>query len=141
MFKYNSQTKEWEEELSTFEQQKLMTQNKKLENSKPKVTKKKKSFLDNTFDFLGSFVDKGAFEDGYQFGDLTKTILGTVGKGASSFVKGIWGIGEGVGDLITYGEANLLEKTGLFKNSINPDDLRVDTYRASGAGGQDMENS
>jgi len=52
-----------------------------------------------------TFFKKGAFEDGYQFGDVAKTILGTgediktnVGKGALKLVGG-------VADAVTYGVA------------------------------------
>ena len=45
----------------------------------------------------------GAFEDGYQFGDLTKTTLGTVGDVTVNVGKGILGLVEGVTDLAQYG--------------------------------------
>ncbi len=41
-----------------------------------------------------SWVQKGAFEDGYQFGDVTKTILGTDEDLQTNFMAGILGIGE-----------------------------------------------
>lgn len=54
----------------------------------------------------------GAFEDGYQFGDVTKTILGTVGDAGRSAVKGIFRLGEGIGDLVSYGIAEGAELFG-----------------------------
>lgn len=61
---------------------------------------------------LLDFFQKGAFEDGYQVGDITKTILGTVGDIGLNAVKGIGGIGEGLGDLVTYGIAKGMEAYG-----------------------------
>ncbi len=45
-----------------------------------------------------TWVTKGAFEDGYQFGDVTKTIGGTVKDIRENLIAGILGIGEGVVD-------------------------------------------
>jgi hypothetical protein len=58
------------------------------------------------------FFQKGAFSDGYQFGDVTKSILGTVGDAGLGVVKGVMGLGEGVGDLITYGVAGVADIFG-----------------------------
>ena len=63
------------------------------------------------------------FKDGYQFGDLTKfqhetikdvglTIGGTVGDIGLGVVKGIANVGEGLGDLGTYGIAQIADWTG-----------------------------
>ena len=58
------------------------------------------------------FFQKGAFDDGYQFGDVTKAILGTVGDAGLGVVKGFAGVAEGVGDLITYGIAGVADAIG-----------------------------
>lgn len=58
------------------------------------------------------FFQKGAFADGYQFGDVTKTILGTAGDVGLNAVKGVAGIGEGLGDLINYGIAGVADLAG-----------------------------
>ena len=58
------------------------------------------------------FFQKGAFSDGYQFGDISKTILGTVGDVGLNVVKGIAGLGEGVGDLVSYGIAGVADLAG-----------------------------
>lgn len=58
------------------------------------------------------FFQKGAFEDGYQIGDVTKTILGTVGDVGLNALKGVASLGEGVGDLITYGIAGIGDAVG-----------------------------
>lgn len=59
-----------------------------------------------------TWFKKGAFEDGYQAGDVTKTILGTAGDLGVGVIKGIAYLGEGVGDLINYGDAAISEKLG-----------------------------
>lgn len=53
-----------------------------------------------------------AFEDGYQFGDVTKTVLSTGADTALNVGKGIMNIGEGIGDLVTYGIAGVADLTG-----------------------------
>ena len=54
----------------------------------------------------------GAFSDGYQLGDVTKTILGTTADVGAYAVKGIMNIGEGIGDLGTYGIAGVADLIG-----------------------------
>lgn len=44
------------------------------------------------------WFQKGAFEDGYQFGDVTKTMEGTALDIRSDLMQGVLGIGEGVVD-------------------------------------------
>ena len=44
----------------------------------------------------------GAFSDGYQFGDVSKTILGTVGDAGRNFMRGVSGTVEGLVDLGLY---------------------------------------
>lgn len=51
---------------------------------------------------LQFFKSAGVFDDGYDFGDVTKTILGTAGDAGLGVLKGIGGVAEGVGDLLTY---------------------------------------
>ena len=57
------------------------------------------------------FFQKGAFSDGYQFGDITRSILGTAGDASVGVVKGGAGLVEGVKDLGQYGVAGV---AGLF---------------------------
>ena len=80
-----------------------------------------KSTKEDEDDGLFDFFQKGAFEDGYQFGDVTKNILGTVGDAGLNVVKGIAGIGEGLGDLVTYGIASGMEAGG---NTVGANRLR-----------------
>lgn len=49
-----------------------------------------------------SWFQKGAFEDGYQFGDVTKTILGTITDTRENLAAGVLGIGEKVVDAGAY---------------------------------------
>ena len=55
---------------------------------------------------------KGAFEDGYEFGDVTKTVASTVGDAGLNIVKGVGSLGEGLLDLGRYGVAELGESLG-----------------------------
>lgn len=52
------------------------------------------------------------FEDGYNFGDVTKTVLGTTSDIGLGFAKGIAGVGEGVGKAISGGVAQVADWTG-----------------------------
>ena len=47
------------------------------------------------------------FKDGYQFGDITKTIGSTALDLGTSTTKGIFNLGEGIGDLAQYGVAQV----------------------------------
>lgn len=58
------------------------------------------------------FFQKGLFEDGYQAGDITKTILGTAGDAALGVVKGVGSLVEGVADLGQYGVAGVADLLG-----------------------------
>lgn len=54
----------------------------------------------------------GAFEDGYQFGDLTATILGTAADLGINAVKGAGSLVEGVTDLLGYAGAGIADLVG-----------------------------
>ena len=61
------------------------------------------------------FFQKGVFDDGYQAGDISKAILGTVGDIGLSLFKGMSSLGEGLLDTVGYaaaGVADLLGKKG-----------------------------
>ena len=74
-----------------------------------------------------TWFTSGAFSDGYQFGDLTKTITGTVTDINEDIAKGILGIGEGLLDSGAYllgGGAKLIGQEGFsqdMKNFISRD--------------------
>ncbi|MBQ7974349.1 MAG: hypothetical protein IJ300_01500 [Clostridia bacterium] len=68
-----------------------------------------KNVQDNTDD---TWFKKGAFDDGYDFGDATKTVLGTAGDFLLNAVKGVGGMAEGLVDLGTYGVAGVADLVG-----------------------------
>jgi predicted ABC-type ATPase len=57
-------------------------------------------------------VQSGAFDDGYQFGDVIGSIFGTAGDLGLEVVKGAGSLVEGVGDLIGYGGATVADWLG-----------------------------
>ena len=57
-------------------------------------------------------VQSGTFSDGYQIGDVTKSILGTAGDLGLEVVKGAGGLVEGVADLIGYAGAGVADLFG-----------------------------
>lgn len=59
-----------------------------------------------------TWFSSGAFSDGYDFGDITKTILGTTGDVVTGVAKGVFGLGEGIGDTINYGVAGVADLVG-----------------------------
>lgn len=69
-----------------------------------------------------TWLSKGAFSDGYDFGDVTKTILGTTGDVVTNVTKSLFSLGEGIGDAVNYGIAGIADLTG---NDRFADDLRT----------------
>lgn len=57
-------------------------------------------------------LDKGAFDDGYQFGDVTKTVGSSVGQAGTKLFEGVYGIGTSIGNLVSRGVAEVAEHTG-----------------------------
>lgn len=57
-----------------------------------------------------TWFDKGAFDDGYQFGDVTKTILGTAADVGENLLTGILGMGEKAVDGLAYVGASMAEQ-------------------------------
>lgn len=90
-------------ELNNAKNEKMITPYQENKN----VTKKKPKDPNES-----TYFTKGAFEDGYQLGDVTKTILGTSADVATNVTKGIMGIGESVGDVINLGVARQAERNG-----------------------------
>ena len=107
------------------------------ENNKKKKKKKstgKASFSDYTKalqeeEELGpvkeekSWFQSGEFEDGYQFGDVTKAILGTVGDGLEDLLIGAAGMGEKALDALLYAaplvaEGEYYQNGGVYQNPI-----------------------
>lgn len=75
------------------------------EAERQKVTKQKKQEQRTWF-------DQGSFDDGYQFGDITKTSLGTIGNVALNLGKGVAGTGEGIAKLLASGVAEVSDLVG-----------------------------
>jgi len=61
------------------------------------------------------FFKAGAFSDGYQFGDIIKTILGTAGDVGVNAAKGAGSLVEGVTDLLGYAGAGVADLVGADK--------------------------
>lgn len=57
----------------------------------------------------------GAFDDGYDFGDVTKTAAGTVADAGLGLLKGVAGIGESAAKLIVGGVAQVSDLAGNDK--------------------------
>ncbi len=58
------------------------------------------------------WFSKGVFDDGYDLGDITKTILGTAGDLGLGVVHGAGSLLEGIADLATYGIAGAADALG-----------------------------
>lgn len=63
-------------------------------------------------DVKRTWFKSGLFEDGYDFGDITKTILGTNKDFADDFFSGVAGIGEGLVDTAAYAAGGIAKKLG-----------------------------
>lgn len=61
---------------------------------------------------LDLFQAPGVFDDGWQFGDVTKTILGTVGDIGIGVSEGVFRTVEGLADLRMYGVAGVADLLG-----------------------------
>lgn len=59
-----------------------------------------------------TYFNKGLFEDGYDFGDITKTLLGSGADMKEDFARGLGKIGEGFIDTTATGLAGLAKKSG-----------------------------
>jgi hypothetical protein len=90
-----------------------------LEKRKKRLKEREKQ-LDNKFNNdiapvggnKDSWFKGGALSDGYEFGDITKTILGTAGDASLSIVKGVGRMVEGLTDVATYGVAGVADLFG-----------------------------
>ena len=59
------------------------------------------------------WFDKGAFADGYQFGDISKTILGTVDDIGENVTSAVVDATENLIDTVTYGSTRFAKTLGL----------------------------
>lgn len=58
------------------------------------------------------FKKSSSFKDGYDFGDITKTVLDTGATLGTEVTKGVANIGENIGDLASYGIAGVADLLG-----------------------------
>jgi len=58
------------------------------------------------------FFQKGAFEDGYEYGDVTRNVVGTTADATIGIVKGATSLVEGITDLGMYGVAGVADLVG-----------------------------
>ena len=93
---------------------KILLNENKINQLVPQTTQKKKvtSKKDNNSGFLKS---SEAFSDGYDFGDVTKTILGTTGDVLGNVSKGFLNTVEGSVDSVRYKLSDFLEFIGKDK--------------------------
>lgn len=108
--------------------QEIITQakeNTKKSTSSNKTTTSKKSTKEEE---KRTWFSKGAFSDGYDFGDITKTILGTAGDIGLGAAKGLYSMGEGVADLVNYGIAGVED---LLGNDYRADVIRKKAMESS----------
>ena len=82
-------------------------QQKSKEASEKRVKQKKKDEKENR-----TWFKSGAFEDGYDFGDVTKTILGTAGDIGTNILKGVTSAGDSLGKLMAGGVAEFSDLIG-----------------------------
>ena len=89
-----------------------------------------------------TWFQKGAFEDGYQFGDVTKTILGTAGDTVLGAVKGVFDLGEGLIDLGAYGVAGAADKFGAddFADKLRKTTMESQTETLFGGASKFLDN-
>lgn len=73
------------------------------------------------------YIKAGAFDDGYQFGDVTKTVVSTGGSILNSVGRGAISFFEGVGDTINYGIAGVAD---LLGQDSFADTLREETSKS-----------
>ena len=59
-----------------------------------------------------TYFNKGLFEDGYDFGDVTKTLVATNVDMTKDLRKGAMRIGEGLVDTVAYGAGSVAKAFG-----------------------------
>ena len=82
---------------------------------------KKKKQEEEEDDHPIKVFQKGALKEGITVGSVSKAILGTTADAGLSAVRGIAGLGEGIGDALVYGAAEVVD---LFGNDDRADELR-----------------
>lgn len=62
-----------------------------------------------------SYFNKGLFKDGYDFGDVTRTLVATDADMSNDLRKGVMRIGEGLVDTVAYGAGSVAKAFGNEK--------------------------
>lgn len=68
-----------------------------------------------------TWFEKGAFDDGYQFGDFSKTVVSSLLDVGTNATKGVMKFGEGIGDTLQYSAADVID---FFGNDKKADEIR-----------------
>lgn len=109
--------------IGTLNLNKMQAQQQKFENLQQKgneiLQDKNNKIYDVDYIYSDLGIDNGkvfkkssAFKDGYDFGDITKTVLDTGATLGTEVVKGVANIGENIGDLASYGIAGVADLLG-----------------------------
>ena len=103
------------------------------------LLKNKKGTAQEAINKLDIFKEAEAFKDGYDFGEVTKTILSTVGDAVTDIGKGAVQLGQGIGKNLAYGVAQIADWTGndeyankikdKLKNNSDPVMSKVDDWQ------------
>lgn len=110
-------------ETGTLNLNKMQAQQQKFENLQQKgneiLQDKNNKIYDVDYIYSDLGIDNGkvfkkssAFKDGYDFGDITKTVLDTGATLGTEVTKGVANIGENIGDLASYGIAGVADLLG-----------------------------
>ena len=87
-----------------------------------------------------SWFNKAAFDDGYDFGDVTKTILGTTKDVTDDMYTGVARIGEGVVDLGAYAVGGVANMVGSKKLADSTKEF-IASVLAQKAVGESMDHA
>ena len=146
---------------------KMQAQQQKFENLQQKgneiLQDKNNKIYDVDYIYSDLGIDNGkvfkkssAFKDGYDFGDITKTVLDTGADLGTEAVKGIASIGENIGDLASYGIAGVADLLGkdeyadkvrknaqvsLVNKYTKPLSSKIDKNSILGSKGKEMAQS
>lgn len=146
---------------------KMQAQQQKFENLQQKgneiLQDKNNKIYDVDYIYSDLGIDNGkvfkkssAFKDGYDFGDITKTVLDTSATLGTEVVKGVANIGENIGDLASYGIAGVADLLGndeyadrvrknaqvnLVDKYTKPVSSKIDKNSILGSKGKEMAQS
>lgn len=114
---YAKKKKKKDEELSPFVKE-ILAENYSIKMPKGITVKEVEEIAPIKKEKERTWFKGGSFSDGYQFGDATKTILGTAGDVGVGAVKGVGNLAEGLVDLGAYGVAGVGSLFGADTSGI-----------------------